>query len=200
MKKTSIKKRKTGLRIGRLLSVVLILILVLSALPICIPANAALMIQPKNARGVTYKLEITHDSKASGWNSASLKIGYKYGDDSMQFDLKDEFAKGDTIIKTFELLSKVPHSMRLYLDFGGGFTVRTHSGRIKLYADDEEIMNEPYSAWSAPFRSSDTTLDYGIYGITDTQVIDPDGTSVVYPTVKQAWNKATEKNGVAQSG
>ncbi|MBQ3264424.1 MAG: right-handed parallel beta-helix repeat-containing protein [Ruminococcus sp.] len=195
MKKTSIKKHNTGSRVSIFLSAVLVLILALSALPICIPANAALVTQPKNAPGVMYKVEITHDSKASGWNSASLKINYKYGDDSKQFDLKDEFAKGDTITKTFELWSKVPQSMRLYLDFGGGFTVRKHSGRIKFFANDVELMNEEYSAWSAPFNSSDKTMDFRIWGIQEISVISPDGASTVYPTVNEAWKQAIKTGG-----
>ena len=195
MKKTSIKKHNTGSRVSIFLSAVLVLILALSALPICIPANAALVTQPKNAPGVMYKVEITHDSKASGWNSASLKINYKYGDDSKQFDLKDEFAKGDTITKTFELWSKVPQSMRLYLDFGGGFNVRKHSGRIKFFANDVELMNEEYSAWSAPFNSSDKTMDFRIWGIQEISVISPDGASTVYPTVNEAWKQAIKTGG-----
>ncbi len=182
MNKTSIKQKKTGSRISRFLSVVLVLLILLAALPISIPAHAA--------QGVTYKLEITTESKASGWNKATLKIGYKTGGSSDILDIKDELSEGKTMEWTFERSDTVPYYLQMYLDFGGGFTVRHHSGRIKLYADGEEMLNEPYSAYSYPFNSSNTTLDFTVWGMAQTELVDSQGNKAVYPTFRHAWKRA----------
>ena len=183
MNKTSIKKQKKGSRAGRLLSVVLALTLLLAALPICIPASALTT--------VTYKLEVTTESKASSWNKATLKIGYKPGGGSSDIlDIKDELSQGKTMEWTFERSDVVPYHLQMYLDFGGGFTIRHHSGRIKLYADGEEMLNEPYSAYSYPFNSSNSTLDFTVWGMAQTELVDSKGNKAVYPTFRHAWKRA----------
>ena len=182
MKKTSIKKHNTGSRISKLLSAVLVLIVLLASLPISIPAHAA--------QGVTYKLEITTESKASSWNKATLKIGYKTGGSSDILDIKDELSEGKKVEWTFVRSDAVPYHLQMYLDFGGGFTIRHHSGRIKLYADGEEMLNEPYSAYSYPFNSSNTTLDFTVWGMAQTELVDSKGEKAVYPTFKHAWKQA----------
>ena len=187
MNKTSNNHPKTGSRLRLFLTAVLVLTLLLAAVPFGFTAQAA--------RGVTYKVEITTESKASGWISATLRIGYKSGTFTPYRDIKDDLAAGRTHTYTFEMTDEVPHMLRMHLDFGGGFTVRTHSGRIKLYANGEELVNESYSAWSYPFSSSDATLEFGIWGIAQTELIAPDGTSTMYPTVRQAWKQAQQTNG-----
>ena len=182
MKKTSINKRKTRFRISRLLSPILMLILLFASLPVCIPAHAA--------QSVTYKLEITTDSKADGWNKATFKIGYKTGGSSDNLDIKDELSEGKTMEWTFMRSDAVPYHLQMYLDFGGGFTVRHHSGRVRLYADGEEMLNEPYSAYSYPFSSSDATLDFTVWGMAQTELVDSKGDKAVYPTFKHAWKQA----------
>lgn len=183
MNKTSIKQKKTGSRISRLLSVVLVLLILLAALPISIPARALTT--------VTYKLEVTTESKASSWNKATLKIGYKPGGGSSDIlDIKDDLSEGKKVEWTFERSDTVPYCLQMYLDFGGGFTVRHHSGRIKLYADGEEMLNEPYSAYSYPFNSSDTTLDFTVWGMAQTELVDSKGDKAVYPTFRHAWKRA----------
>ena len=182
MNKTSIKQKRTVSRISRFLSAVLILIVLLAALPVCVPAHAA--------QGVTYKLEITTESKASSWNKATLKIGYKDGGSSDILDIKDELSQGKTMEWTFERSDAVPYYLQMYLDFGGGFTIRHHSGRIKLYADGEEMLNEPYSAYSYPFNSSNTTLDFTVWGMAQTELVDSKGDKAVYPTFRHAWKRA----------
>ena len=182
MKKTSINKRKTRFRISRLLSPILMLILLLASLPVCIPAHAA--------QAVTYKLEITTDSKADGWNKATFKIGYKTGGSSDNLDIKDELSEGKTMEWTFVRSDAIPYHLQMYLDFGGGFTVRHHSGRVRLYADGEEMLNEPYSATSYPFSSSDTTLDFTVWGMAQTELVDSKGDKAVYPTFRHAWKRA----------
>lgn len=183
MNKTSVKKRKYGARKSRLLSAALAVIIMLAALPVCIPANAL--------TSVTYKLEITTDSKADGWNKATLKIGYKnVKDRSINLDIKDELSEGKKVEWTFQCLDVVPYHIQMYLDFGGGFTVRHHSGRIRLLADGEEMLNEPYSAYSYPFNSSDATLDFIVRGMAQTELVDSKGNKAVYPTFRHAWKKA----------
>ena len=182
MNKTSIKQKRTVSRISRFLSAVLILIVLLAALPVCVPAHAA--------QGVTYKLEVTTESKASSWNKATLKIGYKDGGSSDILDIKDELSQGKTMEWTFERSDAVPYYLQMYLDFGGGFTIRHHSGRIKLYADGEEMLNEPYSAYSYPFNSSNTTLDFTVWGMAQTELVDSKGDKAVYPTFRHAWKRA----------
>ena len=182
MKKASINKRKTRFRISRLLSPILMLIFLFASLPVSIPAHAA--------QSVTYKLEITTDSKADGWNKATFKIGYKTGGSSDILDIKDELSEGKTMEWTFMRSDAVPYYLQMYLDFGGGFTVRHHSGRVRLYADGEEMLNEPYSAYSYPFSSSDTTLDFTVWGMAQTELVDSKGEKAVYPTFKHAWKRA----------
>ena len=182
MKKTSINKRKTRFRISRLLSPILMLIFLFASLPVSIPAHAA--------QSVTYKLEITTDSKADGWNKATFKIGYKTGGSSDNLDIKDELSEGKTVEWTFMRSDAVPYHLQMYLDFGGGFTIRHHSGRIKLYADGEEMLNEPYSATSYPFNSSDTTLDFTVWGLAQTELVDSKGNKAVYPSFRHAWKQA----------
>ena len=182
MKKTSIKNRKYGSRIMKLLSSVLIPLLLLAATPVSVPASAA--------QGVTYKLEVTTESQASGWNKATLKIGYKSGGSSDNLDIKDELSEGKKMEWTFVRSDAVPYRLQMYLDFGGGFTIRHHSGRIKLYADGEEMLNEPYSATSYPFNSSDTTLDFTVWGMAQTELVDSQGNKAVYPSFRHAWKQA----------
>ena len=186
MKKTSIRQTK------KIISVVLALMILFSVLPVCIPASAATII--------TYKIEVTSESKASGWNSARLELHYKDrsgNKSSDSWDIKNEISKGNTISKTVPRYDtdKVPYMIRLYLDFGGGFTVRSHSGRVRLLVEGEEITNEEYSARSYPFSSSNETIDVAIYGLAPAEVIDPNGSSKSYATVKQAWNEAKKKDG-----
>lgn len=203
MKTTSNNNIKIRQRIRVILSAALAALLMLTAFAGNVTAsdaqyNANLFAkisQPK----INYKIEITSESKASGWNSASLKLGYR-GDggsaDRQSWDIKDEISSGSTITKEFSLpKDDVPGILKLYLDFGGGFTIRSHSGRIKFYAEGEEVMNEAYSARSYPFSSSDETLEFGIYGISPTIVESPDGETNVYASVKKAWNKAKDING-----
>ena len=192
MNKTSVKKRKYGARISRLLSAALAVMIMLATLPVCIPANAATII--------TYKVDVTSESKASGWNSARLELHYKDRDgnkSSDSWDIKNEISNGSTVTKIVPRYDtdKVPYMISLYLDFGGGFTVRTHSGRVKLSVEGEEITNEAYSAASYPFSSSDKTMDFAIYGLTPAEVISADGSSKSYATVKQAWNESKNFEG-----
>lgn len=192
MKKTSTKNRKYGSRISRLLSAVLIPLIWLAALPVCIHAHAATII--------TYKVEVTSESKASGWNSARLELHYKDrsgNTSSDSWDIKNDISNGNNVTKIVPRYEtdKVPYMIRLYLDFGGGFSIRTHSGRVKLSVDGEEITNEAYSAASYPFVSSNKTMDFGIYGLIPAEVISADGSSKSYATVKQAWNEAKELEG-----
>ena len=182
MKKTSIKNRKYESRIMKLLSFALIPLLLLAATPVSVPASAA--------QGVTYKLEVTTESQASGWNKATLKIGYKSGGSSDNLDIKDELSEGKKMEWTFVRSDAVPYRLQMYLDFGGGFTIRHHSGRIKLYADGEEMLNEPYSATSYPFSSSDTTLDFTVWGLAQTELVDSKGNKAVYPSFRHAWKQA----------
>ena len=185
MKKTSTKNKKYGPRISRLLSAVLIPLIWLAALPVCVPAHAATLI--------TYQVEVTSESKASGWNSARLELHYKDrsgNETSDTWDIKNDISNGNNVSKTVKMYEtdRIPYMIRLYLDFGGGFTIRTHSGRVKLSVEGEEITNEAYSATSYPFSSSDKTMDFGIYGLVPAEVISSDGSSKSYATVKQAWN------------
>ena len=172
MNKTSIKNYKTGSRISTLLSAVLAMILLLSALPICITAHAATI--------TTYRVEVTSESKASGWNSARLELHYKDRGGSKSsdtWDIKNDISKGYNVTKTVTRYDtdKVPYMIKLYLDFGGGFTIRSHSGRVKFSVEGEEIMNEAYSARSYPFSSSNETMDFAIYGLVPAEVIAADG-------------------------
>ncbi|MEE0872641.1 MAG: hypothetical protein UIH27_04105 [Ruminococcus sp.] len=192
MKKTSIKHRQTGSRMIKILSAVLIPFILLAALPVCISAAAATII--------TYKVEVTSESKASGWNSARLELHYKDrsgNKTSDTWDIKNDISNGNNVVKIVKRYEtdKVPYMIRLYLDFGGGFTIRTHSGRVKLSVEGEEITNEAYSATSYPFSSSDKTMDFGIYGLVPAEVISADGSSKSYATVKQAWNEAKNTEG-----
>ena len=192
MKKTSIKHRQTGSRLIKILSAVLIPFILLAALPVCISAAAATII--------TYKVEVTSESKASGWNSARLELHYKDrsgNKTSDTWDIKNDISNGNNVVKTVKRYEtdKVPYMIRLYLDFGGGFSIRTHSGRVKFSVEGEEITNEAYSAASYPFVSSDKTMDFGIYGLVPAEVISADGSSKSYATVKQAWNEAKELKG-----
>ena len=187
MNKTSTNHPKSGVRIRLLVSAFLVLTLLLAAAPFGFTAQAA--------QGVTYKVEITTESKAAGWISGTLRVGYKSGSFAPYRDIKDDLAAGRTHTYTFELTDEVPHMLRLHLDFGGGFTIRSHSGRIKLYANGEELVNEPYSARSYPFSSSDATLEFGVWGIAQTELIAPDGSSTMYPTVRQAWKQAQQTDG-----
>ncbi len=185
MKKISIKQRQTGSRFKKLLSVVLISVILLAVLPVCVPTSAETII--------TYKLEVTSESKASGWNSARLELHYKDrsgNETSDTWDIKNDISNGNNVSKTVKMYEtdRIPYMIRLYLDFGGGFTIRTHSGRVKLSVEGEEITNEAYSATSYPFSSSDKTMDFGIYGLVPAEVISSDGSSKSYATVKQAWN------------
>ena len=188
MKKTSKKFRQTK----KFISVVLALIILLSALPVCISAGAATII--------TYKIDVTSESKASGWNSARLELHYKDrsgNKSSDSWDIKNDISNGNTVTKivTRYDTDKVPYMIRLYLDFGGGFTIRSHSGRVKLYVEGQEIMNEAYSARSYPFSSSNETMDFAIYGLVPAEVIAADGSSKSYATVKQAWSEAKNMEG-----
>jgi hypothetical protein len=124
MKKTSIKNRKYGSRIMKLLSSALIPLLLLAAIPVSIPARAA--------QGVTYKLEVTTESQASGWNKATLKIGYKSGGSSDNLDIKDELSEGKKMEWTFVRSDAVPYHLQMYLDFGGGFTVALCIAFLKM--------------------------------------------------------------------
>ena len=177
----------------------LIIALLTASLPLGITAAAdgaffVNLYKPK----INYKIEITSESKASGWNSASLKLGCRSDGgkaDKLTWDIKSDMEKGETFSKTFEMGDDVPFRLRMYLDFGGGFTVRSHKGRIKFYADGEEIMNEEYKAQSYPFNSSDETIDFGIYGVSPTIVIGANGSQDVYTTVKKAWNAAMKQDG-----
>lgn len=192
MKKTSIKKHNTGSRISRLLSAVLISLILLAALPASIPAQAATII--------TYKVEVTSESKASGWNNARLELHYKDrsgNTSSDSWDIKNDISNGNNVTKIVPRYEtdKVPYMIRLYLDFGGGFSIRTHSGRVKFSVEGEEITNEAYSAASYPFVSSNKTMDFGIYGLIPAEVISADGSSKSYATVKQAWNEAKDLEG-----
>ena len=192
MKKTSIKKHNTGSRISKLLSAVLISLILLAALPVSIPAQAATII--------TYKVEVTSESKASGWNNARLELHYKDrsgNTSSDSWDIKNDISNGNNVTKIVPRYEtdKVPYMIRLYLDFGGGFTIRSHSGRVKFSVEGEEIMNEAYSARSYPFSSSNETLDFAIYGLVPAEVIAADGSSKSYATVKQAWNEAKDLEG-----
>ena len=187
MAKTLIRHRQRGSRIILYLSALLIAVILFAAPPFCRSVKAL--------RTVMYKVEVTSDSIADGWNKATLKIGFKTADRSHLLDIKDELAQGKTMSWTFEMTDEVPAYLQLYLDFGGGFTIRSHSGRIRLYADGEELLNEPYSARSYPFVSSDTTLDFIVRGIAWTELTWPDGASVVYPTFNHAWNNAKEQDG-----
>jgi len=188
MKKTSKKFRQTKIFI----SVVLALIILLSAMSVCISAGAATII--------TYKIQVTTESQASGWNSARLELHYKDrsgNNSSDSWDIKNEISNGNTVSKevTRYDTDKVPYMIRLYLDFGGGFTVRSHSGRVKFSVEGEEIMNEAYSARSYPFSSSNETMDFAIYGLVPAEVIAADGSSKSYATVKQAWSEAKDMEG-----
>ena len=192
MKKTSIKKHTTGSRISKLLSAVLISLILLAALPVSIPAQAATII--------TYKVEVTSESKASGWNNARLELHYKDrsgNTSSDSWDIKNDISNGNNVTKIVPRYEtdKVPYMIRLYLDFGGGFSIRTHSGRVKFSVEGEEITNEAYSAASYPFVSSNKTMDFGIYGLIPAEVISADGSSKSYATVKQAWNEAKDLEG-----
>ena len=192
MKKTSIKKHNTGSRISKLLSAVLISLILLAALPVSIPAQAATII--------TYKVEVTSESKASGWNNARLELHYKDrsgNTSSDSWDIKNDISNGNNVTKIVPRYEtdKVPYMIRLYLDFGGGFSIRTHSGRVKFSVEGEEITNEAYSAASYPFVSSNKTMDFGIYGLIPAEVISADGSSKSYATVQQAWNEAKNIEG-----
>jgi hypothetical protein len=194
MKKTSIKKHNTGSRISKLLSAVLISLILLAALPVSIPAQAATII--------TYKVEVTSESKASGWNNARLELHYKDrsgNTSSDSWDIKNDISNGNNVTKIVPRYEtdKVPYMIRLYLDFGGGFTIRSHSGRVKLYVEGQEIMNEAYSARSYPFSSSNETMDFAIYGLVPAEVISADGSSKSYATVQQAWDEAKSIEGSA---
>ena len=194
MKKTSHQQRQTGSRIRALLSAVLALIILLTAMPVCITAGAATII--------TYKVEVTSESKASGWNSARLELHYKDRSGNVSFDdwdIKNDISKGYNVTKIVPRYDtdKVPYMIRLYLDFGGGFTIRSHSGRVKLYVEGQEIMNEAYSARSYPFSSSNETMDFAIYGLVPAEVISADGSSKSYATVQQAWDEAKNIEGSA---
>ena len=187
MVKNLIRHRQTGSRIIVFLSALLIAVLLFTAPPFSVPAKAL--------RTVVYKVEVTSDSIAAGWNKATLKIGFKTADRSHLLDIKDELAQGKTMSWTFEMTDEVPSYLQLYLDFGGGLTVRSHSGRIKLFADGEELLNEPYSARSYPFVSSNETLDFIVRGIAETELVEPNGTSTVYPTFNHSWKAAKEQDG-----
>ena len=194
MKKTSIKKHNTGSRISKLLSAVLISLILLAALPVSIPAQAATII--------TYKVEVTSESKASGWNNARLELHYKDrsgNTSSDSWDIKNDISNGNNVTKIVPRYEtdKVPYMIRLYLDFGGGFSIRTHSGRVKFSVEGEEITNEAYSAASYPFVSSNKTMDFGIYGLIPAEVIAADGSSKSYATVQQAWDEAKNIEGSA---
>ena len=205
MKQTSNLKNKTKKRIRALLSAALAVLLMLTAFAGSINSNAvseaqynanrfAAITQPK----IKYKLEVTSESKAGGWNSASLKVSYRGdgGADRQSWDIKDDISNGKTITKEFSLpTADIPSVIKLYLDFGGGFTTRSHSGRVKLYADGEEVMNEAYSARSYPFVSSNETFTFQVDGIVPTIVEAPNGSNEVYSSVKEAWSKASEING-----
>ena len=180
MKKTSKKFRQTKIFI----SVVLALIILLSAMSVCISAGAATII--------SYQIKVTTESQASGWNSARLELHYKDrsgNTSSDSWDIKNDISNGNNVTKIVPRYEtdKVPYMIRLYLDFGGGFSIRTHSGRVKFSVEGEEITNEAYSAASYPFVSSDKTMDFGIYGLVPAEVISADGSSKSYATVKQAW-------------
>ena len=188
MKKTSKKFRQTKIFI----SVVLALIILLSAMSVCISAGAATII--------SYQIKVTTESQASGWNSARLELHYKDrsgNKSSDSWDIKNDISNGNTVTKivTRYDTDKVPYMIRLYLDFGGGFTIRSHSGRVKFSVEGEEIMNEGYSARSYPFSSSNETMDFAIYGLVPAEVIAADGSSKSYATVKQAWSEAKDMEG-----
>ena len=206
MKNTSMNNQKPRRQRALLYVVLAMLLALLAAVPLCIGAGAesdaqynanafAKITQPK----IKYKVEVTTESKASGWNSASLKLGYRGDGDKTErqnWDIKDDISGGKTITKEFSLpKDDVPSVLRLYLDFGGGFTVRSHSGRIKFYADGAEVMNEAYSARSYPFVSSNETLTFQIDGIHPTIVKSRSGAQEVYTSVNKAWDAAKEMNG-----
>ena len=196
MKQTSNNHRRVIARFFTLLSAALALTLLSGAMAGCITARAEG--GAATALKTAYKIEITSESKASGWNSAVLELTYKYDGDyqgTEKWDIKDEMSKGSTVTKTFTYDDKIPFTLRLYLDFGGGFTIRSHKGHVKFYVEDELILNEAYSASSYPFNSSDETFEYALGGIVPTTLIDPKGNESVFPTVLSAWNKAANIDG-----
>ena len=71
MNKASNNYPKAGQRLRLFLIALLALTLLLAAAPFGFTAQAA--------KGVTYKVEITTESKAAGWISGTLRVGYKSG-------------------------------------------------------------------------------------------------------------------------
>lgn len=149
---------------------------------------------PAVAEETGYRIVVTTDSQADGWNSASLTLHYNKTQ-KMDWDIENDISKGNEITKEIGSDGIIPYGITLRLDFGGGMTVRHHSGRVKFYAMGEEILNEEYSVWSSPFSSSDAEEIFTIFGISPAEVTSPEGETTTWPLLKKAFDAAAANSG-----
>ncbi len=190
MKQTSIKKRKTGSRISRLLSAVLAITL-LTAFS-SIRSFAYIVYSDTMNRAV---FTITTDSHAGGWEKAKFKVDYidkNNKEQTKEWDITSEMEKGDKItIDLFESYSK-PTKMYLYMRFGGGFTIRNQSGNITYSFQRNTLREVSYSAWSSPFSAYDKEEGYDLPKITPVELTLGNGSSREIESMATAIGEAQE--------
>jgi hypothetical protein len=119
--------------------------------------------------------EITTDSHANGWDKAEFEVDYydKNGKEQREsWDITDEMSEGEKITLQLNKAFARPYKIHFYMEFGGGFTVRNQSGKIRYLFQNNTVMEEEYSAWSLPFSSYEEWTTYNLPEVPIISLID----------------------------
>lgn len=155
---------------ARLMSVVLVCLLLIT---VSMSSSFAIIKYSDSFNRCVFK--ITTDSHANGWDQATFEVDYYDKDGKSQrkeWDITEEMSEGEEIQLDLSESFARPYKMHLYMEFGGGMTIRNQSGKIEYIFQNNTIGEWEYSAWSYPFSSYEDWTSYELPAITPMMVID----------------------------
>ena len=151
---------KKGL-LKRLISVLLSLLMIISALPFTpITATAVDDTWDEALEEYEYFISVKTTDDADGWNWANVKL-YTFDDDSYtnsseakKFDITSDIDdSGEEFRCTFRS-TKFLDKVVVNIDFGGGFTWHDWSGELTVKINGTNVISTSMSCSSSPFSSS----------------------------------------------
>ncbi len=153
MKKASFK---------RIISVLLSLLMVVSALPFTPITVAAVDDTWDEAlEEYEYFISVKTTNDADGWNWANVKL-YTFDDDTYTtsseaktFDIKSDIDDSGEEFRGVYRSTKFLDKVVVNIDFGGGFTWRDWSGELTVKINGTNVISTSMSCNSTPFSSSD---------------------------------------------
>lgn len=151
---------KKGL-LKRLISVLLSLLMIISALPFTpITATAVDDTWDEALEEYEYFISVKTTDDADGWNWANVKL-YTFDDDTYtnsseakKFDITSDIDdSGEEFRGTFRS-TKFLDKVVVNIDFGGGFTWHDWSGELTVKINGTNVISTSMSCSSSPFSSS----------------------------------------------